>query len=171
MNTPSPTHRSGLGPRTALAIALAAGLSLLATAPALAQDEEESEPPAEKSEKKNKRAVKGAERLERMLEGRVAGEPVNCIRTLPTAPMTTINRTAYVFGRGSTIYVQRTRKPDQIDNRDTLVLRRFGGGQQLCRQDVATTIDPATQIFTGAVMFEDFVPYKRVESEAEQTSE
>ncbi|MEL6542283.1 MAG: hypothetical protein AAFP79_14845 [Pseudomonadota bacterium] len=165
----APTRRSGL------AIALAAGFSLATVAPATAQDDSESEPPAEeksekKSKKQSKRAAKGEKRLERMLEGRVAGEPVNCIRTLPTAPMTTLHSTAYVFGRGHTIYVQRTRNPGQIDNRDTLVLRRFGGGQQLCRQDVATTIDPLTQIFTGAVMFEDFVPYTRVDQKEGQAS-
>ena len=142
----APTRRSGL------AIALAAGFSHATVAPATAHD------------------AKGEKRLERMLEGRVAGEPVNCIRTLPTAPMTTLHSTAYVFGRGHTIYVQRTRNPGQIDNRDTLVLRRFGGGQQLCRQDVATTIDPLTQIFTGAVMFEDFVPYTRVDQKEGQAS-
>ncbi|MEM7702759.1 MAG: hypothetical protein AAF251_12535 [Pseudomonadota bacterium] len=161
--------------RLSLAIGLAAGISLASVAPATAQDEGESDPPAEEesektSKKQSKRAAKGEKRLERMLEGRVAGKPVNCIRSLPTAPMTTVDSTAYVFGRGHTIYVQRTRNPRQIDNRDTLVLRRFGGGQQLCRQDVATTIDPFTQIFTGAVMFEDFVPYSRVDQEEGQAS-
>lgn len=161
--------------RLSHAIAFAAGLCLAAAAPAAAQDDAESEPQTEeksekKSKKPSKRAIKGQARLDRLLEGRVAGEPVNCIRTLPTAPMTTLHSTAYVFGRGHTIYVQRTRNPGQIDNRDTLVLRRFGGGQQLCRQDVATTVDPLTQIFTGAVMFEDFVPYTRVDQDEGQAS-
>lgn len=143
----------------AFASAALAGLAL-ASAPALAQDDEDSDPPAEEKSKKER---EGEERLARLLEGRVAGEPQSCIRTMPTERMQTIDKTAYVFGRGGTIYVQRTRRPEQIDDRETLVLRRFGGGAQLCRQDIATTVDPVTRFFTGAVMFEDFVPYTRVE--------
>ncbi len=153
--------------RPALALSLLAGLSLAITAPALAQEESDAEPKAEETSKTSKRAAKGAKRLERLLEGRVAGEPKNCIRNLPTGQMTTIDGTAYVFGRGNTIYVQRTSRPARIDDRDTLVLRRFGNASQLCRQDVATTVDPVTQIFTGAVIFKDFVPYTRVDADQE----
>ncbi len=161
-------HNFSRRPRAAFVMALAAGFSLAATAPALAQEDAESDPPAEESEKpekKSKRAIEGEKRLARMLEGRVKGEPQNCIRALPTQQMVAIDKTAYVYGRGNTIYVQRTTRPRQIDNRDTLVIQRFGGGTQLCRQDLATTVDPVTQIFTGAVMFEDFVPYTRVEDD------
>ena len=163
MNRLSPNSRPLFGLFAAAATIALAGLAL-AGAPALAQDEGESDPPAKE---KSERARKGEARLARLLEGRVAGEPRSCIRTMPSGPMTTIDNTAYVFGRGTTIYVQRTRQPDQIDDRDTLVTQRFGGGPQLCRQDIAPTIDPVTQIFTGAVMFEDFVPYTRVESSEE----
>lgn len=152
-------------PDAALATALLAALSLSVTAPVLAQDEEKDEAPKEETKKKSKRQIKGEERLAKMLEGRVAGEPRSCIRSLPTERMTTIDKTAYVFGSGSTIYVQRTQKPSQIDDRDTLVLRRFGGGAQICRQDIANTIDPVSRIFTGAVMFDDFVPYTRVKED------
>ena len=155
-------------PRVALAMAALAGLSLSVTAPALAQDDETSAPQteeAEKETKKSKRALKGEKRLARLLEGRVAGEPQNCIRTLPTAQMQTIDGAAYVFGRGNTIYIQRTTKPERIDDRDALITRRVGNATQLCRQDVATTVDPVTRIFTGAVLFEDFVPYTRVEGD------
>lgn len=167
--SPAPTLR----PRAAIALSLVtglfSGLSLVAAAPALAQDDEAGDPPietsAEDSAEKSTRASKGAKRLARMLEGRVAGEPQNCIRNMPTDRMTTIHKTAYVFGRGNTIFVQRTTRPRQINDRETLVTRRFGSAAQLCRQDVATTIDPLSQIFTGAVMFEDFVPYTRSEDE------
>ena len=150
------------------ALSTLAGLSLAVASPALAQHEdrnlsaEETEEPAKKP---SKSAIKGQKRLERMLDGRVAGEPRNCIQSLPTQRFTTINRTAYVFGRGDTIWVQRTRRPDQINDRETLVMRRFGAATQICKQDVATTIDPFTRIFTGAVFFEEFVPYTRVEED------
>ena len=144
----------------ALTVAMAAGLALVAAAPATAQEEDTEETTEESAE-----PTKGEKRLARMLEGRVAGEPTSCIRNMPTDRMRTIDKTAYVFGRGNTIYVQRTTRPENIDDRDTLVTRRFGGGSQLCRQDLATTIDPVTRIFSGAVLFEDFVPYTRVEKD------
>lgn len=110
-------------------------------------------------------ASKGEARLAKLLEGRIAGEPVRCIRTLPSQRMQTIDGTAYVYGSGNTIYVQRTRNPDQIDGRDALVTQRFDAGR-LCRLDQMTTIDPVLGFFTGAVFFEDFVPYTRIRPEA-----
>ncbi|NCP14472.1 MAG: hypothetical protein GW858_09955 [Sphingomonadales bacterium] len=108
--------------------------------------------------------TKGERRLAKLLEGRVAGEPVRCIRALPSQRMTTIDGTAYVYGSGNTIYVQRTRNPDQIDESDALVMTRFNGSQ-MCRLDQTTTVNPVLGYFTGAVFFEDFVPYTRVRSD------
>ncbi|KPQ22003.1 MAG: hypothetical protein HLUCCX21_06510, partial [Porphyrobacter sp. HL-46] len=93
--------------------------------------------------------------------GRVAGEPVRCIRSQPSLRMQTIDNTAYVFGSGNTIYVQRTRNPEDIDSSHTLVTQRFQAGQ-ICRLDVVSTVDRFLGFFTGAVFFEDFVPYTRV---------
>ena len=107
--------------------------------------------------------TKGEARLAKLLDGRVAGEPVRCIRSLPSQRMTTIDRTAYVYGSGNTIYVQRTRDPDQIDDNDALVTQRFNASE-LCRLDQMTTVDRVLGFFTGAVFFEDFVPYTRVKS-------
>ena len=143
--------------KSALATASAA---LFVTAPAIAADPQ-ADPAAE-----NVEMTKGEERLARMLEGRVAGEPQNCIRQHPTARMTTIDGTAYVYGSGNTIYVQRTSNPEDIDDNDALVARRFNG-TQICRLDVMTTIDPVLGFFTGAVFFEDFIPYTRVDSDDE----
>ena len=74
--------------------------------------------------------------------------------------MQTIPGTAFVYGTGDTIWVQRTANPEQIDDTDTLVTNRFNASQ-LCRFDVMTTIDRFNGFFTGAVFFEDFVPYTR----------
>lgn len=139
----------------------AAALALAPNVSAAAQDapadiEAEAEAPP---------LTKGEKRLAKLLEGRVAGEPVTCIRTLPSQRMQTIDGTAYVYGQGSTIYVQRTRNPDRIDDNDALVTNRVNA-TQLCRMDITTTIDPLTGIFSGAVFFDDFVPYTRVKTEA-----
>ena len=138
------------------ALALAGAIAV----PLAAQDSPDVETQAEAPA-----PTKGEQRLAKLLEGRVAGEPVNCIRTFPRDRMQTIDKTAYVYGSGSTIYVQRTRTPESIDDSDALVIQRFNP-TTLCRVDIATTIDPFTGIFTGAVFFDDFVPYTRVKDAA-----
>lgn len=139
----------------------AAALALAAALPAAAQDQGDVEAKVEGSAT----ITKGEERLAKLLEGRVAGQPVSCIRTLLRDRMQIIDGTAYVYGSGNTIYVQRTQEPDRIDDSDTLVTNRFSASQ-LCRLDTMTTIDRFTGIFTGAVFFDDFVPYTREKARA-----
>ena len=140
---------------------LAAAAALALALPAAAQDQGE---PDVEAETEAAPMTKGEKRLAKLLEGRVAGEPVRCIRTLPSQRMQTIRGTAYVYGSGNTIFVQRTRNPDQIDDNDALVTTRFNASE-LCRLDQMTTVDRVLGFFTGAVFFEDFVPYTRVKSE------
>ena len=142
-----------------IAAALAAALAV----PAIAQDTGQGDVET-KAEAEAAPMIKGEKRLAKLLEGRVAGEPVRCIRTFPNMPMETIDKTAYVYGRGNTIYVQRTRNPEDIDGSDALVTRRFNASE-LCRLDVMTTIDRNVGFFTGAVFFEDFIPYTRVKED------
>lgn len=137
------------------AVTAMAGATLAFAQPALAQDD---------SEDTSTEMTKGEKRLAKLLEGRVAGEPQRCIRALPTQRLTVIEDTAYVYGRGRTIYVQRTQNPEDIRRNQTLVSRRFNA-TQICRLDVVTTIDPVLGFFTGAVFFEDFIPYTRVKED------
>ncbi|MBA4050722.1 MAG: hypothetical protein C0472_02340 [Erythrobacter sp.] len=137
---------------------LAAALTAAAALPAAAQGDVEAEAAAPVS--------KGEQRLAKLLDGRVAGEPVRCIRAFRNLPIQTIDRTAYVYGSGSTIWVQRTRHPEQIDDGDYLqVLRR--DASKLCRDDQTVQFEAFSGVFSGAVFFEDFVPYTRVKPEAE----
>lgn len=151
-------HRRALIGSIAAALAIAGSSSLSAQAAAAAQGDladettETQTPPA---------MTEGEQRLARLLKGRVPGEPTSCIRSLANQRMQTIDGTAYVYGAGDTIWVQRTRNPQAIDNNDALVTNRFSG-TQLCRLDITTTIDRVNGFFTGVVLFEDFVPYTRV---------
>jgi hypothetical protein len=142
---------------------LAAALALAAFAPAFAHSQ--AEPDADtQAETEAAPQTKGEARLAKLLEGRVAGEPVRCIRTTPSQQMQTIDKTAYVYGRGTTIYVQRTSNPGDIDSGDALVSQRFNASE-LCRLDQFTTADRVLGFFTGAVFFEDFIPYTRIKDE------
>lgn len=136
--------------------ASAAGITaaaLLATQPVAAENHEDHDSAA---------MTEGEAKLAELLEGRVAGEPQSCIRSRLNDRLTVIDDTAYVYGRGKTIYVQRTRNPESIDRHDALVSRRFTSSQ-ICKLDVMTTIDPFNGFLTGVVFFDDFVPYTRVE--------
>lgn len=126
--------------------AASAALSLFA-APAIAQ-----ETPVE--------PTKGEAKLAKMLEGRVAGEPQQCIRMLRSDDLTTIHGTALVADRGDTIWVNRTAQPQTLDVNDILVIRKFSGSQ-LCRLDQITTSSRTGNFYTGNIMLEEFVPYRR----------
>ncbi len=151
--------------RPAFVAAVPLALAGLCLSPLAAQDAAGQSAPDVETQTTAEAAppTKGEARLAKLIEGRVAGEPVRCIRSLPSQRMTTIDRTAYVYGSGNTIYVQRTRNPDQIDDNDALVTQRFNASE-LCRLDQMTTVDRVLGFFTGAVFFEDFVPYTRVKS-------
>ena len=107
--------------------------------------------------------TKGEQRLAEMLEGRVAGEPRSCISTLPSRSLTVIDETAIVYESGDTIWVNYTRNPESLDEHDYLVIKKFGASRQLCRQDNVTTRDSGSNFFSGVIMLEDFVPYRRAE--------
>lgn len=148
--------------RPAFIAALPLAAASLCLSPLAAQDAGAPDVAAQASAEKP--MTKGEKRLAKLLDGRVAGEPVRCIRTLPNQRMQTIRKTAYVYGSGDTIYVQRTRDPGQIDDNDALVTIRFNA-TEMCRLDQMTTVDRQIGVFTGVVFFEDFVPYTRVKSE------
>lgn len=140
--------------RTALSASAAFCLFLAPAAFADEGQDPHTEAPAE--------MTKGEQRLAKLLEGRVAGEPKSCISNYPTSRMEVIDKTAYVFGRGHTIYVQRTQHPETIDDDDVLIMRLYGS--QLCRLDIVTTVDRTSRFFNGNVFMTDFIPYTRVKN-------
>ncbi|MEZ5688350.1 MAG: hypothetical protein R3E21_06145 [Caenibius sp.] len=102
----------------------------------------------------------GEEQLAKMLEGREAGEPQSCISMFDSYNLRVIHRTALVYKRGDTVWVNRPANPEDLDYFDVLVMKRTGS--QLCKQDIVTTMDQSTHMFTGSVFLGDFVPYKKV---------
>lgn len=104
--------------------------------------------------------LSGEERLAKLIEGRIAGEPRDCIFTPGNANLTVIDKTAIVYKQGGKVWINRTANPEQIDDDDILVIRRFSGSS-LCRQDTITLADRSTGMFTGVLFLEDFVPYEK----------
>lgn len=101
------------------------------------------------------------QQLAKTLEGRVAGEPVDCIYNPQVTSTRIYDKTAIVYDSGSTIYVNR---PDaglsSLDDDDIMVTRTFGS--QLCSIDIVRMVDRSGGFFRGSVSLGKFVPYKKV---------
>jgi len=98
-------------------------------------------------------------KLAHMLEGRTAGEPVNCISALRSTNIQVLEHVGIVYESGNTIYVARPSDPDQLRRNDIVVINRYGG--QLCTSDMIRTVDRYQGFTTGAVFLNDFVPYTK----------
>ena len=128
-----------------IAIALATAAALL-SAPALqARDK-----------------MTGEEKLAKLLEGREAGKPVDCISLHDSRDARVIDKTAIVYGRGNTIYVNRPMNADDLDDDDVMVTET--SLSQLCKLDTVRMHDRSQFFFTGFVGLEQFVPYRKVAS-------
>ncbi|HMJ93928.1 MAG TPA: hypothetical protein VK472_07500 [Allosphingosinicella sp.] len=100
-------------------------------------------------------------RLARALEGRVAGEPVDCIQLSRVHSTQVIDHTAIIYDAGSTLYVNRPRAGlESLDRWDTLVTKSFSS--QLCSVDVVRLFETGSRMETGTVFLGEFVPYRRV---------
>ena len=99
--------------------------------------------------------------LARALQGRVAGEPVQCIDLHRVRSSRIITDTAIIYDAGGVIYVNRPDNgADQLNQWDTMVTRTHSS--RLCSVDTVTMVDRGSQSFTGVVFLGDFVPYRRV---------
>ena len=104
------------------------------------------------------------QRLEKLIEGRVAGKPTSCISQSDTRDMELIDGVALVYRSGSTLYVNKPRNAEDLDSDDILVIRP--SGSQLCRMDMIHTVDRSGHFTTGFINLGDFVPYRRVQQAA-----
>jgi hypothetical protein len=100
--------------------------------------------------------------LEKMLEGRVAGEPQKCIPLTSARSSTVIDGTAIVYRSGSTLWVNRPESgAESLDDDDVLVLKT--SGSQLCSIDTLELRDRTSHMYSGFVALGDFVPYRKPE--------
>lgn len=103
--------------------------------------------------------ISGEEKLAKMLEGRVPGEPQSCIRTFPSANLTIVDGTALVYKQGRTLWVNVPAHPRWLDDSDALLTRTYG--TQLCSTDIVTTFDRGSGHYTGNIFLGEFVPYRK----------
>ena len=101
----------------------------------------------------------GQQELAKLLEGRVAGKPVDCISLINTYGTQIIDHTAIVYDAGSVLYVNQPQYPESLDSDQILVTKTWG--DQLCRLDIVQLHDRGTHMNSGFVGLESFVPYTR----------
>ncbi len=102
----------------------------------------------------------GEAQLTKILEGRVAGKPVDCIYMPRVRNSRIIDRTAIVYDAGPTIWVNRPANgADQLDDNDVMVVQLTGS--QLCSVDTISMHDRSGHFWSGFVSLGDFVPYTR----------
>lgn len=100
--------------------------------------------------------------LDKMLAGRVAGEPVRCIPQ-PGRATTVIPKIGIVFDVGGVLYLNKpAQNADQL-RWNTGIITNTSTGQRLCDVDSVRLFDNTNSQagFMGAVILGPFVPYKR----------
>lgn len=98
--------------------------------------------------------------LAKALEGRVAGEPVDCVRLTEIRSTRIIDGTAILYeASGGKLYVNRPNGASTLHRADVMVNRVWGG--QLCNAEVVDLYDAGARIPTGFVFLGEFVPYTK----------
>lgn len=103
--------------------------------------------------------LSGEARLAKLLEGRVAGKPVNCIRLSDVQGSEIIDRTAIVYHMsGARLFVNRPRSgASSLREDDVLVTKTYGN--DLCAPDAVNLVDSTSHFPRGFVILGPFVPY------------
>ena len=105
----------------------------------------------------------GEAELAKLLEGRTAGKPVDCIDLGRVYSTQIVDGTAIVYDSGRTLYVNRPRAgADSMDQWDIMVNRLYSS--QLCSIDTVQLIDQGSRMYSGTVFLGQFVPYRRVQT-------
>ncbi|WP_298280412.1 MULTISPECIES: hypothetical protein [Alphaproteobacteria] len=98
--------------------------------------------------------------LDKLLAGRVAGKPVECLSLPNVTGNTIVEGRAIVYRVGTRLYVNVP--PDgarQLHRDDIIVTRTFG--TNLCRRDVIRLLDRTSTIPHGFVSLGRVVPYTK----------
>jgi hypothetical protein len=99
------------------------------------------------------------QQLDKLLDGREAGAAVHCIPQWETRDMRVLDKTAIVYGSGTTIWVNRPHNAEDLDDDDIMVTHP--SGSQFCDLDIVHTVDRTGHFTTGFVSLGEFVPYRK----------
>ena len=103
--------------------------------------------------------AQGEAKLAKILDGRVAGEPVQCLNNYQRRQMQVIDRTALVFKDGDTYYVNRPEGVSFLSWSDVPVFKL--SSSDLCAMDMAQLRDRSTGMLGATIVMGKFVPYRK----------
>ena len=102
-------------------------------------------------------------KLAKLLDGRVAGKPQDCIFLPSIRGSRIIDNTAIVYEAGRTLWVNRPRSgAESLDDDDILVTKLHSSS--LCSIDIVELRDRYGYFYNGFVGLGEFVPYRKVDS-------
>ena len=104
--------------------------------------------------------LSGEEKLAKILEGREAGRPVDCLPHSANSDIRVIDKTAIVYGRGNTVWVNRPTNAKNLDDDNIMV--RSSHTARICKLDTIRLLDQTSRMSAGFVGLNEFVPYRRV---------
>src|SRR4051794_39398767 len=98
---------------------------------------------------------RGEAALAKALQGRAAGQPVNCINQRDIQSSRVIKGTAIIYQVGGRLYVNRpSTGASSLDPGDILATRTVG--TQLCSSDAVNLVDRSLRVPTGFVALGSF---------------
>lgn len=101
-----------------------------------------------------------SQKLANALAGRTAGAPVSCISE--RARMQIVDDWTILFRDRGVVYVQKPRGGCHgLSNNMSLIRNQFGT-TRLCRGDINRIVDLRTGFGTGACVYSEFIPYRKL---------
>ncbi|MGB3320062.1 MAG: hypothetical protein WA978_01965 [Sphingopyxis granuli] len=102
--------------------------------------------------------------LAKLLEGRTAGEPQDCITLSSVSDSQVIDKTAIVYRIGGTLWVNRPTTGTESLNDDVVLVTKLPTGR-LCSIDTVELHDRTSHFYRGFVGLGKFIPYRRAASD------
>ena len=103
---------------------------------------------------------RGEARLDHILQGRIAGKPVDCIDTRAVSSTEVVDGTAIVYRVGSRLFVNRpTMGASSLRRDDVLLTKSYD--TRLCSVDSVRLLDQFSHFERGFVGLGKFVPYAK----------
>lgn len=107
-----------------------------------------------------KNKLTGEEKLAKMLEGRVAGQPEDCITLSSASSSQVIDKTAIVYRIGGTLWVNKPESgAEALDDYNSILVTKLNGSR-LCSIDTIELRDRSSHMYTGFLSLGKFVPYR-----------
>ncbi len=97
---------------------------------------------------------------DKLLAGKVAGKPQNCLPLQRANDMEVIDDDTILYRDGRTTYVNKPLGSCNLLSRGSYALVTRSQGSQMCRGDIGTVTDISTGTTVGSCAIGDFVPYR-----------